>query len=178
MSLETLEEIEVVETRPELERDFPVRKTKLKSSETITNKKYDLVFACPPDAQEDYSLFDEVIELINKRKLKVYSPHEDLKSKRHTLQDTVRYTVLEAIPRTKAVILHLSIVNHDLLQMVESTCNKSKPFFIMHSSKADPLSNKALDGITLDQSYRGIIRYLDNKDAIEQLNDDLNYLLT
>src|SRR3989344_4019029 len=87
----------------------PLRlRTKLSPKETVTGNRYDFVLVCQPDALDNYALYDRIQELVEDRKrLRIYCPHNDLAVKKE-LSDVISFTVKEAIPRTRGVLVHLT----------------------------------------------------------------------
>ncbi|MEK6854661.1 MAG: hypothetical protein AABX73_00375, partial [Nanoarchaeota archaeon] len=127
-------EIEEPGKKSELKLEIPARRTKLSPRETITGNRYDIVLACQPDARDHYPFYDSIKELVEgERGLRIYSPHSDLE--RHTLEDSVRFTIKEAIPRTRGVLLHLTTVTPEIQQMFDATYLNNKPFLLFYSQE-------------------------------------------
>ena len=92
------------------------------------------------------------------------------------MEDTVIFTVREAIPRTKGVLVHLSSVTPEIQKMFDSTYLNSRPFILFYSADINPFSINTERIIKADPCFRGEIKYWNEPDAIRQLSKKYNDL--
>ena len=154
-----------------LESELPT-KTKPKQDETITGNKFDIVLACRYDIPDNIPLYDEVVRLVEQRKNHlIYSAHRDKSN------DVLRYVTREAIPRTRAVLIHLSDIDLKMEAMFEATYVNGKPFLLFHHQDVDPFIPGAKFEIETQPHYVGTVTYPNQESALQLIDHRLDELL-
>lgn len=164
------------QTESELELSHPRKRTKLSSKETITGNKYDIILACQPDSRDHYPLYREIVDLVGREGLRIYSPHEDF-IRGHVIEEVVKFTTQEAIPRTRGVLVHLTTITPEIKKMFQATHKNNRPFMIFYSSDITPFNETAGNEIRAHPYFRGEHVYIDEKDAINFLEDQIQDLI-
>ncbi|MBI2498851.1 hypothetical protein HYV88_01255 [Candidatus Woesearchaeota archaeon] len=155
----------------------PRLKTKLSSGETIAGNRYDVVLACQPDALDHYDLYDNIVDLVeDRKKLRIYSPHNDFR-RRGKLKDVIRFMLTEAIPRTRAVLVHLTTVTPEIQKMFEATYRNNKLFLLFYAEETEPFNQATARNIRNHPCYRGEFTYFNDTNAISLLDDRVDSAL-
>ncbi len=144
--------------------------------DSISGNKYDIVLGVQPNIRDNYSFYDRIVRFVEDRGSKIYSPHDDFRRKRD-LEDAVNFTVREAIPRTKAVLVHLTIITPEIKRIFESAYKNSKPFLLFYHEETNPFSRASAHQIMTHPFYRGEIKYDSEQDLIDKLGDSLDDLI-
>ena len=169
----------VLEKRPKSKLQLIPQKFQTEPSpkETVFWNRYDIVLACQPDARDNYSLYDSIVDLVkNKKKLRIYSPHDDIK-RRKDLAETLLFTNKEAIPRTRGVLVHLTTITPDIQEMFESTYKNNRPFLLFYSTGISPFRYQDAKRIRKHPTYRGKFTYSDDAHAISLLDLRIDKLI-
>ena len=154
----------------------PRTKPLLSPKDRISGNKYDIVLGVQPNIRDNYPLYDEIVRFVEERGNKIYSPHDEVKRGKDA-QEAVDFTVKEAIPRTKAVLVHLTIVTQEIKRIFESAYKNNKPFLLFYHEKTNPFSRSSERQIMAHPYYRGEIRYKSDSDLIDKLENSLDDLI-
>ncbi|MDO8460325.1 MAG: hypothetical protein Q7S74_04405 [Nanoarchaeota archaeon] len=147
------------------------------SQQTIAGNKYDLVLACHPDARDNYELYDKIVNLVEEKKgLRIYSPHTDIKNG-NDLEDTINFTVTEAIPRTKAVIVSLTTITPQIQEMFDATYLNNRPFLLFYASGTTPFNERNAIAIRSHPTFRGEFIYRSDEHALSLLESRMTRLI-
>ncbi|MEK6952471.1 MAG: hypothetical protein AABX29_05635 [Nanoarchaeota archaeon] len=152
----------------------PRLKTKLSSGETVTGNRYDVVLACQPDALDHYELYDNIEELVeNRKRLRIYCPHRDLATNKE-LSEVVDFTVREAIPRTKIVLVHLTTITPEIQKMFDATHLNNKPFILFYAEETRPFNKTTARNIRNHFCYRGEYAYFNEEHVVGLLDEAID----
>jgi len=164
------------DTQPQLEFRPPMLRTKLSSQETVSGNRYDLVLACQPDAMDNYDMYDRIVDLVeDDNDLRIHSPHNDFQNSRD-LEDAVTFTVREAIPKTKAVLVHLTTVTPEIQKMFDATHLNNRPFVLFYSHRVNPVNETTAANIRDHPNFKGSLVYYTTDHAIEMLSKQIDEL--
>ena len=133
----------------------------------------ELVLVCQPDARDDFKLYDSIVNMVTERVGKrIYSPHEDFRDGEFDLENIVDLTAYRVVPKSKLVLVNLSVMSPDVRKMFASTTNCRKPFIIFYGehSKLDKFYHAQ---IRAHSAYKGEIIYDSEHDAVAQLEDKI-----
>lgn len=174
--LEALLEDEITEqlVKPKFRLVPPRIKTRVSPRETITSNKYDIVLVCQPDALDHYRLYDEIEKLVeDRKKLRIYCPHRDFIGNRE-LSEVVDFTVKEAIPRTRIVLVHLTTITPEIQEMFDATYLNNRSFLLFYAEGTEPFNQANARNIRYHPCYRGEFSYFNDAQAIRLLDDRID----
>ncbi len=157
-------------------RDIRLPRIKPVPAQQISGNKYDLVLAVSPDAVNNYDFYDQIVRSAEEKQCKVYSPHADYQIN-HSLEEVLQFAVQEAIPRTRGILIHLSLINTQIQKMFEATHENNRPFLIFYSTVSNPFSDVTYQRIKEHPGYKGEIVYFSESDAIVLLKDRIDSLI-
>jgi len=163
--------------RPDLQIIPPRLQVRASSAETVAGNKYDFVLTCQPDARDNFSFYDGIIDLVERGKgLRIYSPHNDIK-RGADLGEVVLFTTSEAIPRTRAVLAHLTIITPDIQKMFDSTYRNSRPFVVFYAQGMTPFNEANAKNVKSHPGFRGEVVYRDEDHALRLLEQEVERLM-
>lgn len=134
------------------------------------DKEPDIVLACEPYAGDNYTLYDEIVRLVERNNFQIYSPHRDKNT------DKINFMLNEAIPRAKGVLIHLNPLTNCVKQSLISTIKNNKPFIILYNNEL-PLDENFDDKLKSNHNFINEIRYNSEENAIKLLEMHIEELL-
>lgn len=134
------------------------------------DKDPDIVLACEPYAGDNYTLYDEIVRLVERNNFQIYSPHRDRK------EDKIDFMVNEAIPKAKGVLIHLNPLTNCVKQSLISTIKNNKPFIILYNDELS-LDKNFDDKIKSNPNFINEVKYYSEENAIKLLEIHIEELL-